>query len=80
MSEKNYKIKINGEFYFVGERVVNKINKNEFIEFNGLYKYESDDTSLYKRFYYSPVSNENEIEVIGEVTVEEMTRHCEEAR
>lgn len=84
MSDKTYRLKIfnqdegwkcNG---FVGQSVVDKINKKEFVEFNLLVKYSSEngeeDTSHYIRHHYSP--NQNSIVEIEEVTAEEVMEQC----
>jgi hypothetical protein len=76
VSEKIYKIKFkhNNQVVFVGESVGKKIlKKEEFVTFNGLYKYENETDSLYKRCCYNPGVTEIEIE---EVSTEEMIEQC----
>ena len=80
MSEKTSRLKIfnqdkgwkcNG---FVGESVIEKIRKKEFVEFNLLVKYIDNETSEYMRYYYSPV--QNSIVEFEEVTDEEVMKQC----
>lgn len=66
MSEKTYLLELTykntGLNYkgLVSQRVVDKINKKQFVEFNLLLGYneiDKEETANYIRLYYSPVDN-----------------------
>lgn len=58
MSEQLWKLTIDGEDMIVGTSVYEKLYKQEEdFEFNGLIKYENDDTSVYRRVKYKLGTN-----------------------
>ena len=82
--DKTYRLKITNHDEdwscdgFVGQSVIDKINKNEFVEFNLLVKYskesENEDTAHYQRFHFSPVKNMTVD--IKEATAQEVMEKC----